>query len=137
MYGYNRTPGGMGNTNPTDETRKLQSEIKKEYYKNGGKPNIPTFTDEQRKQQSIRAKNQKNRDITGFDLSDNNRKEVDVYKYKSDEYIGKFESTREACRQLGLPDGAYKHVPQIYSGRRNHVGGYVFKRVRATTQHQK
>lgn len=126
-YGYNRTPGGSGNTRPSEETRKLQSEIKLAYYANGGKPNIPTFTKEHRIAQSKRAKNQKNRDISGL-IPGQNKKEVDVYEYKTGNYVGRYESIREASRQLDIGDG-WKHAASVIAGKRSHTKGYVFKGV--------
>lgn len=129
-YGYNRTAGGCGNHNPNEETRKKMSERKKQYYATGGKPNIPTFTDEQKKAQSERAKVQVNRDIRGF-ISGQNKIEIDVYK--NEEYIGRFVSIREACRQLNLGN-AWKHSGDLWSGRRKHIKGYKIVRIKSTRE---
>ena len=55
-------------------------------------------------------------------------KEVDVFKYNTNEYIGRFYAISEACRILGFHHLSGKAV-QVAKGKRNHTQGYVFKYV--------
>ena len=56
-------------------------------------------------------------------------KEVDVYKYDTNEYIGRFYAIAEACRNLGIPH-LHGKASQVAKGKRNHTQGYVFRYVK-------
>jgi hypothetical protein len=55
-------------------------------------------------------------------------KEVDVFKYDTNEYIGRFYAISEACRILGFHHLNGK-AAQVAKGKRSHTQGYVFKYV--------
>jgi hypothetical protein len=55
-------------------------------------------------------------------------KEVDVFKYETNEYVGRFYAISEACRVLGFHYLNGKAVA-VAKGKRNHTQGYVFKYV--------
>jgi hypothetical protein len=52
-------------------------------------------------------------------------KSVDVYIYKTGEYVGRYYAISEACRQLGFHHLNSK-ATQVAKGNRNHVQGYSF-----------
>jgi hypothetical protein len=52
-------------------------------------------------------------------------KEVDVFKYNTNEYIGRFYAISEACRILGFHHLNGKAV-QVAKGKRKQTQGYVF-----------
>lgn len=55
-------------------------------------------------------------------------KEVDVYFYETNEYVGRYYAISEACRQLGFLHLNGK-ASEVAKGIRNHVKGYLFKYV--------
>lgn len=55
-------------------------------------------------------------------------REVDVFAYETNEYVGRYYAISEACRQLGFHYLNGK-ATQVAKGKRNHVKGYVFKYV--------
>jgi hypothetical protein len=52
-------------------------------------------------------------------------KEVDVFKFGENEYIGRFHSISEACRFLGFPHLNSKAM-MVANGKRRQTQGYVF-----------
>ena len=128
----NMTDGGDGiwNCIRTEKTRKLLSEQKI------GSKN-PQFGKKQSKALiEIRFRN-----IRGIKKSDEDKKkqslstiksgqakEVDVFKYNTNEYIGRFYAISEACRILGFHHLNGKAV-QVAKGKRKQTQGYVFKYV--------
>jgi hypothetical protein len=128
----NMTDGGDGiwNCIRTEKTKKLLSEQKI------GSKN-PQFG----KKQSKELIEKRFRNIRGIKKSDEDKKkqslstiksgqakEVDVFKYNTNEYIGRFYAISEACRILGFHHLNGKAV-QVAKGKRNHTQGYVFKYV--------
>jgi len=128
----NMTDGGDGiwNCIRTEKTRKLLSELKI------GSKN-PQFG----KKQSKEFIEKRFKNIRGIKKSDEDKKkqslntiksgqakEVDVFKYNTNEYIGRFYAISEACRILGFHHLNGKAV-QVAKGKRNHTQGYVFKYV--------
>jgi hypothetical protein len=55
-------------------------------------------------------------------------KTVDVFKYDSGEYVGRYYAIAEACRVLGFHHSNSKAV-MVANGKRNQTHGYVFKYV--------
>ena len=55
-------------------------------------------------------------------------KEVDVYKYETNEYIGRFYAISEACRSLNMYHLSSKAI-SVANGKRKQTNGYVFKYV--------
>jgi hypothetical protein len=55
-------------------------------------------------------------------------KTVDVFKYDSGEYVGRYYAIAEACRVLGFHHSNGKSV-MVAKGKRNQTHGYVFKYV--------
>lgn len=55
-------------------------------------------------------------------------KEVDVFIYKTNEYVGRYYAIAQACRELGFYHLNGK-ATQVLKGKRNHVQGYYFKYV--------
>jgi len=128
----NMTDGGDGiwNCIRTEKTKKLLSEQKI------GSKN-PQFG----KKQSKEFIEKRFKNIRGIKKSDEDKKkqslntiksgqakEVDVFKYNTNEYIGRFYAISEACRILGFHHLNGKAV-QVAKGKRNHTQGYVFKYV--------
>jgi hypothetical protein len=128
----NMTDGGDGiwNCIRTEKTRKLLSEQKI------GSKN-PQFG----KKQSKELIEKRFRNIRGIKKSDEDKKkqslstiksgqakEVDVFKYNTNEYIGRFYAISEACRILGFHHLNGKAV-QVAKGKRKQTQGYVFKYV--------
>jgi hypothetical protein len=128
----NMTDGGDGiwNCIRTEKTKKLLSEQKI------GSKN-PQFG----KKQSKELIEKRFKNIRGVKKSDEDKKkqslntiksgqakEVDVFKYNTNEYIGRFYAISEACRILGFHHLSGKAV-QVAKGKRNHTQGYVFKYV--------
>jgi|LakMenEpi03Aug12_release.lakeMendotaPanAssembly.Ray.scaffolds.fasta_scaffold469798_2 hypothetical protein len=125
----NMTDGGDGiwNCIRTEKTRKLLSEQKI------GSKN-PQFG----KKQSKELIEKRFRNIRGIKKSDEDKKkqslstiksgqakEVDVFKYNTNEYIGRFYAISEACRILGFHHLNGKAV-QVAKGKRKQTQGYVF-----------
>jgi hypothetical protein len=93
------------------------------------------------KKQSEETKRKKNELLTGQKRNEETKrkqslssiksgqaKEVDVFNYDTNEYIGRYYAISEACRQLGFYHLNGK-ATQVAKGKRNHVQGYVFKYV--------
>ncbi len=125
----NLTDGGDGifNCKRSEETKKKLS-IQKIGNKN------PQFG----KKQSEETKEKRRNSILGQKRSEETKikqslstivsgqaKEVDVYIYKTNEYVGRYYSISEACRQLGFLHLNGK-ASQVAKGIRNHVQGYSF-----------
>lgn len=51
---------------------------------------------------------------------------INVYVYKSDEYVGTYNSYVECAKQLNIGGS---HISDVINGKRKHVSGYTFKRV--------
>jgi len=128
----NMTDGGDGiwNCIRSETTKKLLREQKI------GSKN-PQFG----KKQSIELIKKRFKNIKGIKRSDDTKKkqslgtiksgqakEVDVFKYKSNEFIGRFYAISEACRVLGFHHLSGKAI-EVAKGKRNHTQGYVFKYV--------
>lgn len=93
------------------------------------------------KKQSDEIKNKRNKSLTGqvrnletkikqslSTIKSGQAKEVDVYIYLTNEYIGRYYAISEACRQLGFIHLNGKAC-QVAKGNRNHVKGYSFRYV--------
>ena len=93
------------------------------------------------KKQSDETKNKRNKSLTGqvrnletkikqslSTIKSGQAKEVDVYIYLTNEYIGRYYAISEACRQLGFIHLNGKAC-QVAKGNRNHVKGYSFRYV--------
>ena len=128
----NMTDGGDGTFNHkiSEETRKKISESKI------GSKN-PQFG----KKQSKELIEKRFRNIIGRSRSKESKKtqslatiksgqakEVDVFKYETNEYVGRFYAISEACRVLGFHYLNSKAVA-VANGKRNHTKGYVFRYV--------
>ena len=129
----NMTDGGDGTWNhkKNDETRKKLSEQKKgdknpQYGKTPSKETLIKRSlslsglkrsDEAKKRQSLGS------------IKSGQAKEVDVYKYDTNEYVGRFYAISEACRVLGFHHLNGKAV-QVAKGKRSHTQGYVFRYVK-------
>jgi hypothetical protein len=128
----NLTDGGDGiwNAKRSDETKKILSEQKK------GSKN-PQYG----KKQSIELINLRMKNIIGTKRSEETKKKqslssinsgqaksVDVFKFDSGEYIGRFYAISEACRVLGFHKLNSKAC-MVANGKRKQTNGYVFKYV--------
>jgi hypothetical protein len=93
------------------------------------------------KKQSDETKNKRNKSLTGqvrnletkikqalSTIKSGQAKEVDVYIYLTNEYVGRYYAISEACRQLGFIHLNGKAC-QVAKGNRNHVKGYSFRYV--------
>jgi hypothetical protein len=101
-----------GNKNPQYQKKPSQETITKRIIALTGKKR----TDDSKKKQSLSS------------VKSGQAKEVDVFKYNTNEYIGRFYAISEACRILGFHHLNGKAV-QVAKGKRNHTQGYVFKYV--------
>lgn len=128
----NLTDGGDGilNCKRSDETKKKLSLSK-----------IGEKNPQWGKKQSEETKRKRNELLTGQKRNDETKikqslssvksgqaKEVDVFTYETNEYVGRYYAISEACRQLGFHHLNGK-ATQVAKGKRNHVQGYVFKYV--------
>lgn len=93
------------------------------------------------KSQSYETKLKRSESLTGQKRSDDVKKKqslssiksgqaksVDVFKYDSGEYVGRYYAIAEACRVLGFHHSNSKAV-LVAKGKRNQTHGYVFKYV--------
>jgi hypothetical protein len=93
------------------------------------------------KSQSYETKLKRSKSLTGQKRSDDVKKKqslssiksgqaksVDVFKYDSGEYVGRYYAIAEACRVLGFHHSNSKAV-LVAKGKRNQTHGYVFKYV--------
>ena len=93
------------------------------------------------KKQSDETKNKRNKLLTGqtrtletkikqslSTIKSGQAKEVEVYIYLTNEYVGRYYAISEACRQLGFVHLNGK-ASQVAKGNRNHVKGYSFRYV--------
>lgn len=126
----NMTDGGDGiwNCKRSEITKKILSEQKKgiknpQYNKKQSKELIKKRfkniigtkrSEDTKKRQSLSS------------IKSGQAKEVDVFLYKTNEYIGRFYAISEACRVLGFQHLNGK-ASQVAKGKRNHTQGYVFK----------
>lgn len=125
----NMTDGGDGiwNCKRSDTTKKILSEQKK------GNKN-PQYG----KKQSLELIEKRFKNIIGTKRSEETKKkqslssvksgqskEVDVFKYKSNEYVGRFYAVSEACRVLGFHHLNSKAM-LVANGKRNQTQGYIF-----------
>jgi hypothetical protein len=129
----NMTDGGDGiwNCKRSEETKKKLSEQKKgiKNHQYGKKQSKETI--EKRFKSIIgtkRSEETKKRQSLGA-IKSGQAKEVDVYKYDTNEYIGRFYAIAEACRNLGIPH-LHGKASQVAKGKRNHTQGYVFRYVK-------
>ena len=128
----NLTDGGDGilNCKRSEETKKKLSMQKM------GKNN-PQWG----KKQSDETKDKRRRSLTGQKRTDDTKikqslssiksgqaKEIDVFIYETNEYVGRYYAISEACRQLGFIKLNGK-ASQVAKGKRKQVKGYVFKYV--------
>jgi hypothetical protein len=128
----NMTDGGDGiwNCKRSDETKKILS-----CQKMGGKN--PMYG----KKQSEETILKRNQSLTGQKRNDETKlkmsissvksgqaKEVDVFIYKTGEYVGRFHAIAYACKVLGFGYLNGK-ATLVANGRRNHTQGFVFKYV--------
>jgi len=128
----NLTDGGDGilNCKRSEETKRKLS-LKKIGEKN------PQWG----KKQSEETKKKRNESLTGQKRNEETKikqslssvksgqaKEVDVFTYETNDYVGRYYAISEACRQLGFHHLNGK-ATQVAKGKRNHVQGYVFKYV--------
>jgi hypothetical protein len=102
----------MGDKNPM--FGKIQSDITK--LKRSIKLKGQKRTDETKKRQSLSS------------INSGQAKSVDVYKFETNEYIGRFYAISEACRILGIYNLNGK-ASMVAKGKRKQTGGYIFKYV--------
>lgn len=131
-YLVNLTDGGDGilNCRRSDETRKKLS-IKKMGSNNpqwGKKQSIET----KRKRSEALSGQKRTQEIKNkmslSTIKSGQAKEVDVFVYETNEYIGRYYAIAQACRELGFYHLNGK-ATQVANGKRNHVKGYTFRYV--------
>jgi hypothetical protein len=93
---------------------KIQSDITK--LKKSIKLKGQKRTDETKKRQSLSS------------INSGQAKSVDVYKFETNEYIGRFYAISEACRILDIYNLNGK-ASMVAKGKRKQTGGYIFKYV--------
>ena len=111
----NLTNGGDGTINPSQETRDKISKVNK------GRKNSEALME-----LLINRKGQKNPafGITGVRCK-NFKGYIQVFK--NGVYIGQYEGIRDCAEKLNV---TATKVSAVLSGRRNHTGGYTFKRIK-------
>ena len=104
--------GKIGNKNP-QYGKKQSKELIDKRFKNiiGSKK-----SDETKKKQSLSS------------IKSGQAKEVDVFKFETNEYVGRFHAISEACRMLGFHHLNSKAI-LVANGKRRQTQGYVFKYV--------
>jgi hypothetical protein len=102
----------IGDKNPM--FGKIQSDITK--LKKSIKLKGQKRTDETKKRQSLSS------------INSGQAKSVDVYKFETNEYIGRFYAISEACRILDIYNLNGK-ASMVAKGKRKQTGGYIFKYV--------
>ena len=128
----NMTDGGDGTWNhkKNEETRKKLSELKKGV-KNpqyGKKPSEETLMKRSLSLSGLKRSDETKKRQSLGTIKSGQAKEVDVFKYDTNEYIGRFYAISEACRILGFHHLNGK-AAQVAKGKRSHTQGYVFKYV--------
>ena len=107
----NRTDGGEGTSNPSEETRKRIGKASK----------CRIRSEETRKKMSEIAL------ITGKCKGSKNPAAKAILAFDKDgNFIGKYETAREAAEDLNIGQ-CWKHIPSVCKGERKHTCGYVFK----------
>jgi len=128
----NLTDGGDGiwNCVRSEETKKKLSEqkigIKNPQY---GKKQSKELIEKRFKNiiGSKKTEETKKRQSLGS-IKSGQAKEVDVFKYDTNEFVGRFYAIAEACRVLGFHHLSGKAI-EVAKGRRRQTQGYVFKYV--------
>ena len=128
----NLTDGGDGiwNCIRSDETKKLLS-LQKIGSKNpqfGKKQSEETLLKRSKALKGLKRTEETKKNQSLASIKSGQSKEVDVFKYDTNEFIGRFYAISEACRILGFHKLNGKAV-QVAKGKRNHTNGYVFRYV--------
>jgi hypothetical protein len=110
----NLTNGGDGTINPSQETRDKISKVNK------GRKNSEALME-----LLINRKGQKN---PAFGITGARCKNFKGYiqVFKNGVYFGRYEGIRDCAESLGVTP---TKVSAVLNGRRNHTGGYTFKRI--------
>lgn len=110
----NLTNGGDGTINPSQETRDKISKVNK------GRKNSEALME-----LLINRKGQKN---PAFGITGARCKNFKGYiqVFKNGVYFGRYEGIRDCAESLGV---TATKVSAVLNGRRNHTGGYTFKRI--------
>jgi hypothetical protein len=110
----NLTNGGDGTINPSQETRDKISKVNK------GRKNSEALME-----LLINRKGQKN---PAFGITGARCKNFKGYiqVFKNGVYFGRYEGIRDCAKSLGV---TATKVSAVLNGRRNHTGGYTFKRI--------
>jgi hypothetical protein len=115
----NLTNGGDGTINPSQETRDKISKVNK------GRKNSEALME-----LLINRKGQKN---PAFGITGARCKNFKGYiqVFKNGVYFGRYEGIRDCAESLGV---TATKVSAVLNGRRNHTGGYTFKRISHETE---
>jgi hypothetical protein len=128
----NLTDGGDGiwNCKRSEETKKLLSEQKMgDKNPQFGKKQSKELIDKRLKNIRGSKKSEQVKKNQSFaSIKSGQAKEVDVFKFETGEFIGRFYAISEACRKLDIFNLNSKAV-FVANGKRRQTGGYVFKYV--------
>ena len=111
----NLTNGGDGTVNPSQETRNKISDINK------GRKNSKALME-----LLVNRKGEKN-PIFGIRGADNKNFKGFIQAFKNGVYLGRYEGIRDCAQSFGV---SASKVSAVLNGRRNHTGGYTFKRIK-------
>lgn len=110
----NLTDGGDGTINPSQEVRDKISQVNKGRKNSDALMNI-----------LINRKGQNN-PVFGIKGADNKNFKGFIQVFKNGVYLGRYEGIRDCAESLGV---TATKVSAVLHGRRNHTGGYTFKRI--------
>jgi len=110
----NLTDGGDGTINPSQETRDKISKVNK------GRKNSEALME-----LLINRKGQNN-PVFGIRGADNKNFKGFIQVFKNGVYLGRYEGIRDCAESLGV---TATKVSAVLNGRRNHTGGFTFKRI--------
>ena len=125
----NMTDGGDGiwNCKRSDETKKILSEQKKgnKNPQYGKKQSLELIEKRFKNIKGIKRSNETKKKQSLSSIKSGQSKEVDVFKYDTNEYVGRFYAISEACRVLGFYHLNSKAM-MVANGKRKQTQGYIF-----------
>jgi len=110
----NLTDGGDGTINPSQETRDKISKVNK------GRKNSEALME------LLINRKGKNNPVFGIRGADNKNFKGFIQVFKNGVYLCRYEGIRDCAESLGV---TATKVSAVLNGRRNHTGGFTFKRI--------
>ena len=128
----NMTDGGDGiwNCIRSEDVRKKLSEGKKgeKNPQYGKKPSIESLLKRANSLRGQKRSDETKKRQSESSIKSGQAKEVDVFKFGTNEYVGRFYAISEACRVLGFHHLNSKAI-LVANGKRRQTQGYVFRYV--------